>query len=298
MVDLSTSPTSLARSADLEADTRPDAVPGPGFVGTSPDLDRWARAPVRDAAAPVAATPGAQVGGTENVQVPPDRVALVSGATDVSFEIVAQPETGAMPSQVLSPAATPLASFQSIATDPSVAVPTGGGDAPEVQAAASGTGTAGGREALAATRAAAIIAAASQLPGADGAIIGDIVIVSDFTSLVPTSTVMAIVFCVGMMLAAFAAGWWCRGEAEAKTKAATLRPAIASAPSAPPAPPAVYPHRICTTKSGEFWHLEYKCHFLDLSSAILERSSCPVCVDKTTRHRSPQVAATSRGSDE
>jgi hypothetical protein len=247
----------------------------------------------------VAATPRVPVADVENAQALPGQTALVSSATVESFLVVAPAETGAMPSQILSPSATPLASFQSLATDASVAVPQGGGDAPEVTAAGSGAAPLGNREAIAAARAAALLAAASQLPGAEGAIIGDVVIISDFTSLMPTSTVLAIIFCIGMMLAAFAAGWWCRGEAEAKAKAkvATLRPAVASAASAPPAPPAAYPRRIFTTKSGKFWHMNHQCHFLELSSALLERSSCPACAEKASHRPAPLVAATPRGCD-
>jgi hypothetical protein len=181
-----------------------------------------------------------------------------------------------------------------MATGAASAAPPGGGDAPEEVTPGIGAGTPVSVRALAAARAAALLAAAAQLPGADGASVDDIVIIGDFTSLIPSSTVLAIIFCVGMMLAAFAAGWWCRGEAEARAKVATLRPAIASAPSAPPAPPAVYPHSICTTKSGRYWHLDEKCQLLTLSRAILERSSCPVCVNKSSRHRSSLVAATPR----
>ena len=109
IVDLSASPTSLAQSADLEADTRPAAEPGPGYVGTSPELYPYPfyQAPVRDTAGPVAATPGVPVTNVENVPAPPGQTALVSGSTVESFLVVAPAETGAMPSQILSPSATP-----------------------------------------------------------------------------------------------------------------------------------------------------------------------------------------------
>ena len=178
------------------------------------------------------------------------------------------------------------------------AAPPGGGDAPEDATAGTGAGAPVGVGGLAAARAAAILAATSQIPGADGVGIDDMVNIGDYTSLLPTSTVLAIVFCVGMMLAAFAAGWWSRGEAEARAKAATLRPAIASAHSSSPVPPVAYPRSICTTKSGRYWRLDEKCQFFHLSSAILERSSCPVCVDKSSRHRASLVAATPRDRDE
>ena len=107
----------------------------------------------------------------------------------------------------MSPSATPLASFQSLATETSVAVPQGGGDAPEVTAPGSEPAPPGTLAAIAAARATAVLAVASQLPGAEGAIVGDVVIISDFTSLMPTPALLAVMFCVCMMLAAFAAGW-------------------------------------------------------------------------------------------
>jgi len=140
------------------------------------------------------------------------------------------------------------------------------------------------------------MAAASQLPGADGAILGDVVIVSDFTSLLPTSTIMAIFFCIATVLTAFAAGWWFRGEQDAKEKWATLRPDYPSAASSLPAPPAAFPRSIFTTRSGKCWHQNNDCHSLELSSLILERGACPKCVNSELRHRSPQVAVTPRGS--
>ena len=112
----------------------------------------------------------------------------------------------------------------------------------------------------------------------------------------PTSTIMAIVVCIATVLTAFAAGWWFRGEQDAKEKWTTLRPDYPSAASSPPAPPAAFPRSIFTTRSGKFWHLINDCHSLELSSLILERGACPKCVCIEPRHRSPQVAATPRGS--
>ena len=290
------SPTSIAQPADLEADTRPGAVPGPGFLGTSPDLQPFCQPRTSGDPAPVAATPGMPAAPAEQEPALPVPVHLVSGTTEASFVFVSPDEPGAMPSMVASPFATPLASFQSVATGPASAAPPGGGDAPEGAATGAGAGTSVGLGALAATRAAAVIAAASQLPGADGVILGGVVIISDFTSLVPTSTLVAIVFCIATVLTAFAAGWWFRGEQDATEKWATLRPDVSSAASASPATSAAFMLSIFITRSGKFWHKNDKCHFLELSSSILERGACPACVKKEPRHRSPQVAATPRGS--
>jgi hypothetical protein len=51
-----------------------------------------------------------------------------------------------------------------------------------------------------------------------------------------------------------------------------LRPAVASTPSSSACTPPPIVRRICTTKSGKYWHVDYKCRFLELSHGILERS--------------------------
>jgi hypothetical protein len=107
---------------------------------------------------------------------------------------------------------------------------------------------------------------------------------------------MAILFCIATVMTAFAAGWWFRGESDARKKWATLRPDTPSAASSSPSSPAAYPPIIFTTRSGKFWHLNNGCQSLELSSLTLERGACPKCVYIEPRHRSPQVAATPRGS--
>jgi hypothetical protein len=42
--------------------------------------------------------------------------------------------------------------------------------------------------------------------------IGDVIIISDFAPLLPTTTMMAILFCIATVMTAFAAGWWFRGR--------------------------------------------------------------------------------------
>ena len=295
-LSLTLSPTSIARSADLDADTRLGAVPGPGFIGTSPDLMPICQPRISAGVAPVAATPGTPAVAAPQSSLPPALAPLVSGTTEASFVFVAPAEPGAMPSAIPSPFVTPLASFQSLATGPASAAPPGGGDAPEDVTTGTGAGAPVGVGALAAARAAALLAAASQVPGANRMNTGDVIIISDFTPLLPTSTMMAILFCIATVMTAFAAGWWFRGESDARKKWATLRPDTPSAASSSPNSPAAYPPIIFTTRTGKFWHLNNGCQSLELSSSTLERGACPKCACIEPRHRPPQVAATPRGS--
>ena len=250
-VDLSMtlSPTSIARSADLDADTRLGAVPGQEFIGTCPDLAPMCQPRISTAVAPVAATPGTPAAAAPQSILPPALAPLVSGTTEASFVVVAPADPGAMPSIVPSPFTTPMATFQSVASGTTSAAPPGGGDAPEDATAATGAGAAVGAGALAAARAAVILAAAAQIPGADGLIIGDVTVISDFMPLLPTSTLMAILFCLTTMMSAFAAGWWFRGESDARKRWATLRPDTPSAASSAPSSPAAYPPIIFTTRT-------------------------------------------------
>ena len=297
-VDLSMtlSPTSIARSADLDADTRLGAVPGQEFIGTCPDLAPMCQPRISTAVAPVAATPGTPAVAAPQSILPPALAPLVSGTTEASFVVVAPADPGAMPSIVPSPFTTPMATFQSVASGTTSAAPPGGGDAPEDATAATGAGAAVGAGALAAARAAVILAAAAQIPGADGLIIGDVTVISDFVPLLPTSTLMAILFCLTTMMSAFAAGWWFRGESDARKRWATLRPDTPSAASSSPSSPAAYPPIIFTTRTGKYWHLNNGCESLQLSSSTIERGACPKCACTEPRCRPPSVAATPRGS--
>ena len=130
-VDLSMtpSPTSIARSADLDADTRLGAVPGPGFIGTSPDLMPICQPRISTAVAPVAATPGTPAVAAPPSMLPPALAPLVSGTTEASFVFIAPADPGVMPSIVPSPSATPMATFHSVAFGTTPAAPHGGGDA-------------------------------------------------------------------------------------------------------------------------------------------------------------------------
>ena len=296
-LSMTLSPTSIARSADLDADTRLGAVPGPEFIGTSPELTPMCQPRIGAGAAPVAATPGTPAATATQSTLPPALAPLVSGTTEASYTIVASADPGAMPSVVPSPSATPMASFQSMATGTASAEPPGGGDAPEDATAGTDAGAPIGVGGLAAARAAAILAAASQIPGAEGTIVGDIIVISDLASLLPVSTLMAILFCIATMMSAFAAGWWFRGECDARAKWATLRPDTPSAASSAPYPPAAYPPIIYTTRTGKFWHLNSGCQSLEPSRSTFERGACPKCACTELRCRPPQVAATPRGSD-